>query len=143
MVYLTAVALARSRFFLMHAKKIAGFVFIIGGLWSLWGISGIPEQGDQVGAFLFCIFILCIFKGRSPLVYLGAFFICQWLEIVGTASGTWRWAPIEPVFNWTQGNPPSGVAAWYCLVDAVAIGFAPKIFNGLQKMNNWYKTILH
>ncbi len=120
MVYLTAVALSRSRFFLMYAKELAIFVIVSGGLWSLWGISGIPEQGDQVGAF----------------------FICTWLGIIGTAAGTWKWASIEPVFNWTQGNPPSGVAAWYCLVDAVAIGFAPKILNGLQKMNNWYKTSL-
>ncbi|MDH5480070.1 MAG: hypothetical protein OEX11_04835 [Nitrosomonas sp.] len=143
MVYLTAVALARSGFFLMHARKLAIFVIITGGLWSIWGISGIPAQGDQVGAFLFVIFVICLFKGRSPMVYLGAFFICTWLEIVGTAAGTWKWASIEPVFDWTQGNPPSGVAAWYCLVDAVAIGFAPKCLNGLQKMNNWYRTITH
>lgn len=143
MVYLTAVALARSGLFLMNAKKIAVIVIVVGSIWSLWGISGIPEQGDQVGAFLFCIFVICIFKGRSPMVYLGAFFICTWLEIVGTAAGTWKWASIEPIFNWTQGNPPSGVAAWYCLVDAVAIGFAPKFLIGLQKMNGWYKTITH
>jgi len=86
MVYLTAVALARSRLFLMNARKLAIFVIVIGGLWSLWGISGIPEQGDQVGAFLFCIFVICLFKGRSPMVYLGAFFICTWLEIIGTAA---------------------------------------------------------
>jgi len=143
MVYLTAVALARSRFFLMNAKKLAFFVILVGGIWSVWGISGISKQGDQVGAFLFCIFVICLFKGRSPMVYLGAFFICTWLEIIGTAAGTWKWASIEPVFNWTQGNPPSGVAAWYCLVDAVALGFAPKFLNGLQKINNWYKTIIH
>jgi len=141
MVYLTAVALARSGFFLMHARMLAAFVIVTGGLWSIWGISGIPEQGDQVGAFLFVIFVICLFKGRSPMVYLGAFFICTWLEIIGTAAGTWKWASIEPVFNWTQGNPPSGVAAWYCLVDAVAIGFAPIFLNYLQKMKNWYKTI--
>ena len=141
MVYLTAVKLARSGFFLENARNIAKFVFIVGGLWSLWGISGIPEQGDQVGATLFLIFIICVLKGRSPLVYLGAFFICTWLEIIGTAAGTWHWAKIEPVFGWSQGNPPSGVAAWYCLVDAIAIGFAPIFLNGLQKMNNWYKTI--
>lgn len=139
MVYLTAVALARSGFFLMHARKLALFVIVTGGLWSLWGISGIPEQGDQVGAFLFVIFVICLYKGRSPMVYLGAFFICTWLEIIGTAAGTWKWASIEPVFDWTQGNPPSGVAAWYCLVDAVAIGFAPIFLNRLQKLNNWYR----
>ena len=143
MVYLTAVKLARSGFFLRYARKIAAFVIIVGSVWSLWGISGIPEQGDQVGAFLFVIFVICLFKGRSPMVYLGAFFICTWLEIIGTAAGTWKWASIEPVFNWSQGNPPSGVAAWYCLVDAVAIGFAPIFLIGLQKIGNWYKTITH
>ncbi|MCB1936619.1 MAG: hypothetical protein KDF59_11815 [Nitrosomonas sp.] len=140
MVYLTAVKLARSGFFLMYSRKIAIFVFITGGLWALWGVSGVPEQGDQVGAFLFVIFVICVLKGRSPLVYLGAFFICTWLEIIGTAAGTWRWAEIEPVFDWSQGNPPSGVAAWYCLVDAVAIGFSPMCLRGLQKLGNWYKT---
>ena len=140
MVYLTAVKLARSGFFLMYSRKIAIFVFITGGLWALWGVSGIPEQGDQVGAFLFVIFVICVLKGRSPLVYLGAFFICTWLEIIGTAAGTWRWAEIEPVFDWSQGNQPSGVAAWYCLVDAVAIGFSPMCLRGLQKLGNWYKT---
>jgi len=140
MVYLTAVKLARSGFFLIYAREIAFFVFITGGLWALWGISGIPEQGDQVGAFLFVIFVICVLKGRSPLVYLGAFFICTWLEIIGTAAGTWKWAEIEPVFDWSQGNPPSGVAAWYCLVDAVAIGFSPICLRGLQKIGNWYKT---
>ena len=46
MVYLTAVALARSKLFLMNARKLAISVIVIGGLWSLWGISGIPEQGS-------------------------------------------------------------------------------------------------
>jgi hypothetical protein len=140
MVYLTAIKLARSGFFLTHARKIATFVVIVGGLWSIWGVSGYPEQGDQVGAFLFCIFLICLFFGRSPMVYLGAFFICTWLEIIGTAAGTWQWASIEPVFEWSQGNPPSGVAAWYCLVDAVAIGFAPIFLKGLAKINNSVKS---
>src|SRR5688500_3335239 len=52
MVYLTAVALARSGFFLRYCRKIAAFVILTCGGWSLWGISGYPEQGDQVGAFL-------------------------------------------------------------------------------------------
>ena len=140
MVYLTAVALARSGLFLNHARKIAIVVVVTGGSWALWGISGIPEHGDQVGAVLFCVFLIYLFKGRSPLVYLGAFFITTWLEIIGTAAGTWYWAKIEPVFGWTQGNPPSGVAAWYCLVDAVAIGCAPICLVYMQKFNRWLLT---
>jgi hypothetical protein len=140
MVYLTAVALARSGLFLLHARKIAAFVIVTCGAWSLWGISGYPEQGDQVGALLFCIFLIYLFKGRSPMVYLAAFFITTWLELIGTAVGTWKWATVEPVFQLTQGNPPSGVAAWYCLVDAVAIGSAPVLLNTLKKGTDWVKT---
>lgn len=140
MVYLTAVALARSGFFLRYAREIATFVVVVCGVWSAWGISSYPEQGDQVGALLFCVFLIYLFKGRSPMVYLAAFFITTWLELIGTAAGTWKWAAIEPVLGLSQGNPPSGVAAWYCLVDAVAIGGAPLILNALRKSSEWFKS---
>ena len=140
MVYLTAVALARSGLFLLHARKIGALVIVTCGTWSLWGISGYPDQGDQVGALLFCVFLIYLFKGRSPMVYLAAFFITTWLELIGTAAGTWKWATIEPVFQLTQGNPPSGVATWYCLVDAVAIGSAPVLLNALKKGSDWIKA---
>ncbi len=139
MVYLTAVALARSGFFLKYAKKIAIFVVIACGLWSAWGISGIPEQGDQVGALLYVVFLIYLFKGRSPMVYLAAFFITTWLELIGTAVGTWRWATLEPIFQLSQGNPPSGVSAWYCLVDAVAISGAPILLNILDRSGGVFK----
>ncbi|SET05896.1 hypothetical protein SAMN05216412_1032 [Nitrosospira multiformis] len=139
MVYLTAVALARSGLFLKYSRKIAAFVVLTCGIWSLWGISGYPEQGDQVGALLFCVFLIYLFKGRSPMVYLAAFFITTWLELIGTAAGTWKWATIEPVLSLSQGNPPSGVAAWYCLVDAVAIGGAPILLRVFTKSGEWIK----
>ena len=47
--------------------------------------------------------------------------------------------PIDPVLGLPQGNPPSGVAAWYCLVDAVAIGGAPVILSGFKNAHAWLK----
>ncbi|MCC6916655.1 hypothetical protein [Nitrosomonas sp.] len=143
MVYLTAVALARSGFFLQHARKIAAFVMIVCGFWSAWGVSGLSEHGDQVGALLYVVFLIYLFKGRSPMVYLAAFFITTWLELIGTAAGTWRWAALEPIFELTQGNPPSGVSAWYCLVDAVAISGAPIFLSALGRVSGlvkWFKN---
>ncbi len=140
MVYLTAVALARSGFFQTHARQIAAFVVIVCGAWSVWGISGIPKQGDAVGALLFCVFLGYLFKGRSPMVYLAAFFITTWLELIGTAVGTWKWSPIDPVLNLPQGNPPSGVAAWYCLVDAVALGGAKPMMDAISVMQSMIKS---
>jgi hypothetical protein len=137
MVYLTSIALARSGLFIKYARVIATTVIVVCGAWSIWGISGIPEQGDVGGAVLFTAFLICLFRGRSPLVYLAAFFITTWLEILGTAAGAWKWALVDPVFGLTQGNPPSGVAVWYCLVDAVALSGGPLLGRGLKNVSGW------
>ncbi|WP_150051527.1 MULTISPECIES: hypothetical protein [Methylomonas] len=123
LVYLTAVALGRSGLFQQHARRIAVFVVAVCAVWVVWGLSGVGRL-DVIGAVLYLVFLGYLFKGRSPMVYLGAFFITSWLEIVGTSAGTWAWAEIDPASSLPQGNPPSGVAAWYCLVDAVAIAGA-------------------
>ena len=123
-VYLSAVALARSWFFKKYARELLCFVLVAGGLWSLWG-AFIAARTDLLGGCLFGVFVVCVFVGRSPLLYLGAFFITSWLEVIGTTLGNWHWVVYEPVFGLAQGNPPSGVAAWYCLVDWVALTGAP------------------
>jgi len=136
MVYLTAVALGRSGFFQRHARDIALFVVFVGALWALWGISPLTTRKDTLGLVLFCVFLIYLYKGRSPMVYLGAFFVTSWLEIVGTSSGTWAWVEIDPATGLTQGNPPSGVAAWYCLVDAVAMTGAKPALKALSRLSN-------
>ena len=140
MVYLTSIALARSGLFIKYARTIATTVIVVCGAWSIWGISGFAEQGDSGGAVLFCAFLVCLFKGRSPLVYLAAFFITTWLELIGTAAGAWKWADVDPVFGLSQGNPPSGVAVWYCLVDAVALSGGPLLSRGLKNVSEWYNS---
>ncbi|WP_445372386.1 hypothetical protein ACH518_07030 [Methylomonas sp. HW2-6] len=132
LVYLTAVALGRSGLFQRYARRIAVFVVAACGSWAAWGLSGYTRP-DVIGAVLFIVFLGYLFKGRSPMVYLGAFFITSWLEIVGTSAGTWAWAEIDPASHLPQGNPPSGVAAWYCLVDAVAIAGAGPLLQVLSK----------
>ncbi len=140
LVYLTAVALGRSGLFQNHARKIAAFVVVTCGLWAVWGLSNWTQRQDIIGAILFLVFLLYLLKGRSPMVYLGAFFITSWLEIVGTSAGTWAWSVIDPASKLPQGNPPSGVAAWYCLVDAVAIaGAAPLLDLITKSLNYWRK----
>lgn len=133
LVYLTAVALGRSGFFQRHSRHIAVFVVVVCGIWALWGLSGWGGRFDIIGAILYIVFLFYLFKGRSPMVYLGAFFITSWLEIVGTSAGTWAWAVIDPASHLPQGNPPSGVAAWYCLVDAAAIAGAGPLLQFANK----------
>ncbi|WP_031434551.1 hypothetical protein [Methylomarinum vadi] len=142
LVYLTAVALGRSGLFQQYARVIALFVVLLCGAWALWGITG-AERKDEIGVVLYGVFLLYLFKGRSPMVYLAAFFITSWLELVGTTAGTWAWAEVDPASGLAQGNPPSGVAAWYCLVDAVALNGAALFFKGLEylKRQSFKKNI--
>lgn len=137
LVYLTAVLLARSALFQTHARRIAVFVVILAGLWAIWGIGFSPRQ-DVIGLVLYVVFLLYLFKGRSPMIYLAAFFITSWLELVGTTAGTWAWAVIDPASHLPQGNPPSGVAAWYCLVDAVAMAGAPHLLRLVEALNRCF-----
>jgi hypothetical protein len=139
LVYLTAVALGRSGFFQNHARQIAIFVIITCGSWALWGMSAYADRLDYIGAILYVVFLVYLFKGRSPMVYLGAFFITSWLELVGTSAGTWTWSSIDPASKLPQGNPPSGVAAWYCLVDAVALSGAPILLKKMQKTAYFFR----
>ncbi|MCX8050000.1 MAG: hypothetical protein N3A55_10155 [Methylohalobius sp.] len=131
LVYLTAVALARAPIFQALQRPILWGVLAIMGSWSLWGVT-LTERSDWIGAILFLAYIFCVLRGRAPLVYLAAFFVTTHLELIGTALGTWTWVTLDPILSLPQGNPPSGVAAWYCLVDAVAIGGATWI-SGQQR----------
>jgi len=134
LVYLTAVVLGRTDLFLKHARSITVLVVLVGVGWSILTLTGNLGRDDEIGSVLFCIYLVFLFKGRSPMVYLGAFFITTWVELVGTSLGTWNWAAIDPASTLTQGNPPSGVAAWYCLVDAVAMGAAIPVLNQVAKI---------
>lgn len=131
LVYLTAVVLARSNLFFDHQKTITKLVLVVGASWAIWGVL-LAARLDIVGFLLFLIYVSCLFRGPSPRLYLAAFFITSWLELVGTYLGTWSWVPIDPASGLPQGNPPSGVAAWYCLVDAVAIAAAPWLADRLK-----------
>ena len=64
----------------------------------VWGIAGItvlprPDVGGALGAGLLAIYLL---RGRAPEIYAGVFIVVAWLELYGTAIGTWRWAAEIP-----------------------------------------------
>jgi hypothetical protein len=125
MVYLTAVVLARSLLFERYGAWITRVALLIGTAWSLWGVI-FAERLDTGGAALFCVFCAFVLLGRSPLVYVGAFFVTSYLELVGTYWGTWAWALHWPSWGGLpQANPPSGIAAGYCFLDMLALCFAP------------------
>ena len=120
MVYLGAIVLARSAYVVRHAKHFVGAALLLASGWAIWGVT-IAARNDLFGLLLLGVFALFVARGGAPRVYAAAFFITTFLELLGTSIGTWTWAATDPTGWIGIGNPPSGIAAAYCLVDWVAL----------------------
>lgn len=120
LVYLAAIATARADLARRYARYVRIAALTLGCAWALWGVCFGPRV-DLFGLLLFVLFALFLLRGRAPLVYAAAFFITAFLELYGTAIGTWTWAASDPTGTLGMGNPPSGIAAAYCVVDWVAL----------------------
>ncbi|HWN23350.1 MAG TPA: hypothetical protein VNP93_15335 [Gaiellaceae bacterium] len=101
-----------------------------------WGVAGVTvlPRTDVAGALGAGLLALYLVRGRAPAVYAGVFLVVAWLELYGTAIGTWEWAPIIPGTGVPQGNPPSGVASGYVWFDIVALALAPRVLAGWQRL---------
>ena len=117
-----------------RAVRLATFaVLVAGGAWALAGLLG--ERPDQLGAFWFACLVGFILWGPSRALYVGAFVVVSYLEIVGTALGTWAWAARDPVLGIVgQGNPPSGAAGGYGWFDLYALLLAPFVLRALHSV---------
>jgi len=126
LVYLAAFAIGRSAWAHRHARALLSTALVLCGGWALWGVTLSP-QPDALGAFWFGCLALFAWKGRSPLLYAGAFFVVSYLEVVGTSLGTWQWQTTDPTGLISIGNPPSGIAGGYAWFDAAALYLTPRV----------------
>ena len=127
LVYLAALALGRSAWAHAHARVLLGATLAVGGAWALWGVT-LSDRPDALGAFWYGCLLLFAWRGRSPLLYAGAFVVVSGLELLGTSLGTWTWGPVDPVVGWISiGNPPSGIAGGYAWFDAAALYATPRL----------------
>lgn len=124
LVYLAALGISRSAFVREHAKRSIAATVVAGGCYSAWGvfISGRP---DALGAFWFLCLLAFMIWGKSQLLYVGAFVMVTFLELLGTQLGVWTWsAEFGPA---TIGNPPSGAAGGYAWFDLAAVVAGPVV----------------
>ena len=84
---------------------------------------------DVAGAVGAAVLILFLLRGRMPTVYAGVFFAVAFLEIYGTAVGTWTWQEHIPGLGVPDGNPPSGAASGYVFFDIAALALAPGLLD--------------
>jgi hypothetical protein len=121
LVYLSALALGRSQLLCVLRRPVVLIAIAAVSGWALWGVTASPRP-DLLGALLALMLVAFLLRGRAPLVYAAAFVVTSYLELFGTALGTWAWVPHDPVSGLvSMGNPPSGIAGAYCVLDATAL----------------------
>ena|GEM_PF-551080 len=127
LVYLAALAFARSPLVRARSRTLVTVTVIVGGAWAGWGLLRAPRP-DLLGAAWFACLAGFLLWGRSRLLYVGAFAVVSYLELLGTRLGTWSWAATDPLLHRIgQGNPPSGAAGGYGWFDLYALLLAPQL----------------
>ena len=132
LVYLAALALGRSPYAVRWRTPLIAATVVVG---TAWAVAGLLEPGrpDVLGAFWWVCLLGFLRWGRAPLLYVGAFVVVSYLELAGTALGTWEWAARDPVLHVIgQGNPPSGAAGGYGWFDLWAVLLAPRLLAALR-----------
>jgi hypothetical protein len=135
MVYLAALALGRSTLFARWVRPLVVWTLVVGGAWAWAGLLW-SSRPDLLGAMLFGGLVGFLLAGRAPPVYVGAFLITTYLELVGTRLGAWTWARHDPSGLVSIGNPPSGIPGGYCVLDATALYLAPVLEHRLAAMGS-------
>lgn len=133
LVYLCALALGRTCWFHRWERPLIGLTLLVGGAWAGWGLF-LAERQDVLGAFWFACLAGFFCLGRSRTLYVGAFLIVTYLELLGTAVDAWTWQPRDPTGLVTIGNPPSGAAGGYGWFDLAALLAAPAILRGVARV---------
>jgi hypothetical protein len=68
------------------------------------------------------------------LLYVGAFVVVSYLELLGTGWGVWAWQPYDTIMGWVpMGNPPSIAAGGYGWFDLYAVLAAPTLVAWWQR----------
>lgn len=129
LVYLCALAIGRTGWVHRHRIGLRTGVVLGGGAYAGWGLV-LADRPDVLGALWFACLVGFLYLGRSQTLYLGAFAIVTYLELVGTWAGTWAWSTHDPTGMIPIGNPPSGAAGGYAWFDLAAIYAAPVLLSG-------------
>jgi len=108
-----------------------------------WGLAGVTilPRADVAGAIGAALLAVYLVRGRAPEIYAGVFLVVAWLELYGTAIGTWEWAVTIPGTGVPQGNPPSGVAAGYVWFDIVALALAPLLMRSAARIRSGWRPL--
>lgn len=124
MVYLFGLRLTQTAWGRRNARRMVRLAIAGVLAWAVVGLT-LLERRDVAGAIGAAVLAVFLVRGRAPATYAGVFFYVAFLELYGTAIGTWYWLPEVPYLGVPNGNPPSGIAGGYVFFDMAALALAP------------------
>lgn len=127
LVYLCALALGRTCWLHRGRSAFTAGTVIVGSCYSTWSLFA---RSDVLGLIWFGCLVGFLCLGRSRTLYVGAFAIVTYLELMGTHVGAWAWQAHDPTGLIPIGNPPSGAAGGYGWFDLAALFGAPALLRG-------------
>jgi hypothetical protein len=133
LVYLCALAIGRSAWVHRRTAVLVAGTVVLGGLYAGWGLL-VAARPDALGAFWYLCLLGFLAWGRSRTLYVGAFLVVTYLELLGTWLGTWAWQTHDPTGLVTIGNPPSGAAGGYGWFDLAAVLAAPALLAATARL---------
>src|SRR5690349_19392535 len=133
LVYLAALAIGRTSLVREHTRAFTVAVLVGLGTYAAYGLL-LADRTDVLGAFWFCCLVGFFRWGPSPGLYVGAAFVVTYLELTGTALGTWVWQVDDPTGLVPIGNPPSGAAGGYGWFDLAALLSAPLLLDRWRRL---------
>ena len=133
LVYLCALALGRSAAVQARSRALVALTVGLGGAYAGWGLF-LSERLDVLGAFWFVCLLGFLRWGRSTTLYVGAFVVVTYLEILGTWLDVWEWKAHDPTGLVAIGNPPSGAAGGYGWFDLAAVLAAPAVLQAVRRV---------
>lgn len=133
LVYLCALAMGRSEWLRRRLDLMVVATVVAGGAYAGWGLF-LAERPDALGAFWFLCLLGFLRWGRSRPLYVGAFAVVTYLELLGTWLGTWEWQTHDPTGLVSIGNPPSGAAGGYGWFDLAAVLAGPAVLAATTRL---------
>jgi hypothetical protein len=144
LVYLGALAIGRSAAVRRHGRVLVPVTLAVAAGYAAWGLL-LSGRQDVLGAFWFLCLAAFLLRGRQPtrsrerspnnLVFVGAFVVVTYLELLGTGLGSWTWQVRDPILGVVaMGNPPSGAAGGYGFFDAAALWLTPSLLTFASRL---------
>ena len=106
---------------LQWAGRMPGRVIALTPWLALAGVSALAVAGiDWTGPALLAVFLVCVWRGPSPRLYITMFLLSLAMELWGTWLGNWTWRSALPGVGWPVANPPLAAGAFYCVLDLLS-----------------------